>query len=265
MKLSVFALHAGSAAAYTAPTMTFAVGKKAAPKKAATKKAAPKKAAAPTSGTIPSKALPYDLAPAALDGSLPGDVGFDPVFLTSKADLMADYYNNLSFLGNPGLSGIEWYREVELIHGRIAQMAVLGFIIPGFFRIGGLEDISSNPITAIGEIPNAGIPQILIFMSIMELLRIKRIKKLGSSYTPGDFGWGQGEGRYNPFNFNYTPEQYFEKQVQETKHGRLAMVAVLGLFLQAQNSGIGVIDQLAPAFDAPDYFAKAGYFFPEGI
>ena len=45
MKLSIFALLAGSAAAFTAPTMTFAVGKKKAPvaKKAAPKKAAPKK------------------------------------------------------------------------------------------------------------------------------------------------------------------------------------------------------------------------------
>ena len=42
MKLSIFALLAGSAAAFQAPTMTFAVGKKTAPKKAP-KKAAPKK------------------------------------------------------------------------------------------------------------------------------------------------------------------------------------------------------------------------------
>ena len=32
MKLATFALLAGSAAAYTAPTMTFAIGKKKAPK-----------------------------------------------------------------------------------------------------------------------------------------------------------------------------------------------------------------------------------------
>ena len=36
MKLSIFALLAGSAAAYTAPTMTFAVGKKKAPAKKVT-------------------------------------------------------------------------------------------------------------------------------------------------------------------------------------------------------------------------------------
>jgi hypothetical protein len=255
MKLAVFTLLAGSAAAYVAPTMTFAVGKKAAPQKIKTS----------SGGTVPSKALPFEQAPAALDGSLPGDVGFDPCFLTTKADLMADYFNGLSFTGNPGLSGLEWYREIELMHGRIAQMAVLGFIVPGFARIPGLEDVTSNPVAALSETPYGGVWQVIAFMGFMDLFRIQRMRTLGSSYTPGDFGWGQGEGRWNPFGFKYTPEEYYEKQVQETKHGRLAMIALIGLVAQANASGVGVIDQLGPAFSYPDYFARAGYFLPEGI
>jgi hypothetical protein len=257
MKLSVFALLAGTTAAYTAPSMTFAIGKKA-----------PKKTKAPKpsgTSTIPSTALPFEQAPAALDGSLPGDVGFDPCFLTTKADLMADYFNGLNFVGNPGLSGLEWYREAELMHGRIAQMAVLGFIIPGFLRLPGLEDVTSNPVAAISDTPFSGVWQVIAFMGFVDLFRINRIRELGSSYVPGDFGWGQGEGRFNPFNFKYSPEAYREKQVQETKHGRLAMIALLGLYFQANASGVGVVDQLSGAFSAPDYYAKAGYFLPEGI
>ena len=178
---------------------------------------------------------------------------------------MADYFNGLNFLGNPNLSGLEWYREIELMHGRIAQMAVLGFIFPGFTRIPGLEDVSSNPLAAIGEVQNQGVWQVIAFMGFVDLFRIQRIRTLGSSYTPGDFGWGQGEGRFNPFGFDYTPEQYYEKQVQETKHGRLAMIALIGLVSQANASGVGVLDQLGPAFSAPDYYAKAGYFLPQGI
>ena len=178
---------------------------------------------------------------------------------------MANYFNGLNFLGNPGLSGLEWYREIELIHGRIAQMAVLGFIFPGFVRVAGLEGVTSNPVAQISETPYAGVWQVIAFMGFVDLFRVNRIRELGSSYTPGDFGWGQGEGRFNPFGFDYTPEQYFEKQVQETKHGRLAMIALIGLVAQANASGVGVIDQLAPAFDAPDYYAKAGYFLPQGI
>jgi Chlorophyll A-B binding protein len=178
---------------------------------------------------------------------------------------MAEYFNGLNFLDNPGLSGLEWYREIELMHGRIAQMAVLGFIIPGLIRVPGLEDVTSNPVAAISETPYAGVWQVIAFMGFVDLFRINRIRTLGKDYTPGDFGWGQGEGRYNPFGFNFTPERYFEKQVQETKHGRLAMIALIGLVIQANVSGVGVLDQLSPAFAAPAYFGKAGYYFPAGI
>jgi hypothetical protein len=35
---------------------------------------------------------------------------------------------------------------------------------------------------------------------------------------PGDLGLGQTG--FNPFKFDYSEEEYFEKQVQEIKHGR---------------------------------------------
>ena len=100
----------------------------------------------------------------------------------------------------------------------------------------------------------------------MEFRRINIILKDGASYTAGDSQkWGQGEGRWNPFGLNYTPEEYEEKQLQEIKHARLAMVGLLGLIFQANASGVNVVDQLGAAFTAPDYYAKAGYFLPQGI
>ena len=36
--------------------------------------------------------------------------------------------------------------------------------------------------------------------------------------APGDLGLGQTG--FNPFGFKYSEEEYFEKQVQEIKHGR---------------------------------------------
>jgi len=43
------------------------------------------------------------------------------------------------------------------------------------------------------------------------------------------------------------------------------MVAIFGLICQAANSGTDVITQLSPAFAAPEYASKAGYFLPQGI
>jgi light-harvesting complex I chlorophyll a/b binding protein 1 len=261
MKIALALSMIATASAYCAPTMTFAIGKK--------KAAKPAPMAA--SRTIPSKALPYENAPATLDGSLPGDVGFDPCFLSGKqADLMSNYFNGI-ITTNPGLDGLTWYREVELMHGRIAQLAVLGFIFPGYYHFPGDEQVGldafsyTNPLEAPSHIPIMGTLQILLFMAGLEWRRIDIISTEGSNYQPGDFKWGQGEGRWNPFGFKYTEEEYRAKQIQETKHGRLAMIAFLGLVFQANASGVGVLDQLGPAFAVPEYYAKAGYFLPEGI
>merc|ERR1712003_403793 len=222
--------------------------------------------------TVPSQALPFENAPASLDGSLPGDVGFDPCFLSTKqADLMANYFNGLFPDDDVDIDGLSWYREVELMHGRIAQLAVLGFIFPGYYHFPGDEQVGldafsyTNPLEAPSHIPIMGTMQILAFMAGLEWRRIDIISTEGSSYQPGDFKWGQGENRWNPFGFDYTPEEYREKQIQETKHGRLAMIAFLGLVFQANISGVGVLDQIAPIFSAPEYASKAGYFLPEGI
>jgi len=43
------------------------------------------------------------------------------------------------------------------------------------------------------------------------------------------------------------------------------MLGVFGLWAQAQASGVGVTEQLSAALVTPDYYAKAGYFLPEGI
>lgn len=220
-------------------------------------------------GTVPSTAIPGEEAPAILDGSLVGDVGFDPCFLSTKADLVANYFNGVT---GANVDGLTWYREAELMHGRICMLAVVGFIWPGFGTFAGNDwtgpDAFSytNPLEAFSKAPSASLFQILAFMSFLEFRRINNIISEGSSYMAGDSQkWGQGEGRWNPFGLNYTPEEYKEKQLQELKHARLAMVGFLGVVFQANASGVGVVEQLGAAFQTPDYVAKAGYFLPEGI
>eukprot|EP01039_Chlorochromonas_danica_P002462 gene2462-2697_t len=114
-----------------------------------------------------SVALPYERRPAALDGTAPGDYGFDPAGFTS----------------NPP--------KTYLI-----QRVILG------------------------------------------------------DKKPGDLGLGQGG--FNPFGFKYTDEEYFVKQEQEVKHGRLAMIASLGMLVQTNKFGINIPQQLAEAFSVPD-------------
>jgi hypothetical protein len=181
--------------------------------------------------------------------------------------LLNNYFNNI-FQGEAPSDGLTWYREAELMHGRICMVAVLGFIAPGFGTLGqinGFEEFSyKNPLEAFSNGPGASLVQIFLFMSFMEFRRIQFIRAKGKDYQAGaSQNWGQGG--YNPFNFNYTPEEYAEKQLQEIKHARLAMVGFLGVVFQANASGVSVVQQLGAAFTAPEYYSKAGYFLPEGI
>lgn len=120
-----------------------------------------------------------------------------------------------------------------------------------------------NPLEAVSQVPAAGLWQIAGAVTAIELFRINRV--IRGDKEPGDLGLGQGEGRWNPFGFKYSEEEYFEKQVQEIKNGRLAMVAILGLLLQDAVTGKGVVQQLGGAFDVPEAVSKAGYYFPEGV
>jgi len=285
-----------SAAAFTAPQVGFrsqsilearkgrakiGVGKaKATPPKAAGKKGAARAAPVSSSGgPSPSAqawanagvsiALPFATAPATLDGSMLGDVGFDPLGFSTTP--VGPWFAGLE--GRNGVIGnLNWYREAELIHGRIAQVAVLGFLGPGLFGTlpgnswTGADAYSNlNPLEAFSQVPGLAILQIFLFMTFLEFKRIGYIQEQGANYQPGDLRIGQGDGRWNPLKLNYTPEEYEEKRLQELKHCRLGMVGIFGLWAQAQASGVGVIEQLSGSLVAPEYYTKAGYFLPEGI
>jgi len=212
-------------------------------------------AAAKSAGN-PSTALPW--ATTVLDGNYLGDVGFDPFGLSVSAQ------------GRYGVSGLDWYREAELMHGRICQLAVLGFIWPSVFGTFPGNDFYGqdcfnypNPLDAFGGVPRESIGQILLFMSALEMRRVNIIREEGSNYVPGDQRFGQTG--WNPFGLKYTPEEFEEKRLQELKHCRLAMLGFIGLWSQAKASGVGIGEQLGAALVTPDYVAKAGYFLPEGI
>jgi hypothetical protein len=71
-----------------------------------------------------------------LDGSLPGDRGFDPLGLSNIDDLGLDLY---------------WLREAELKHARVAMLASFGalaqeagLVFPGQVRYVQYSDVSSR-------------------------------------------------------------------------------------------------------------------------
>jgi len=212
-----------------------------------------------------SEALPFDVPPRNIDPSLPGYAGFDPF----------GFANAISPSRNGAPDTFKWYRESEIVHGRVAQLAVVGSFFPAFYHFptngiypeGSFSEL--NQIKALYTVPPEAIGQILVTIAAIEAFRTQRT--LIGNKEPGDLGLGQ-VGGWNPFNFKYTEEEYFEKQVQEIKHGRLAMLGAAGLLFQNANSGVGITEQLGSAFSVPDARevmtggpGVLGDYFPPGL
>ena len=101
MKVASFLLLAGSASAFTSPAAKATVSNL---KMADVAEEEPTMVEPVISLPKMSQALPFMARPAALDGTLAGDVGFDPLgFAKSKEDLMN-------------------FREAEVKHARLAML-----------------------------------------------------------------------------------------------------------------------------------------------
>lgn len=159
-----------------------------------------------------SIAIPFDPYPEGLDGEMVGDVGFDP----------AGFANNppawVRGEGDGTAATVKWYREAELAHSRVAMLAAAGWIFPEIYHFPGNTILGpdrfaeTNPLLAFANIPTAGNIQIFVTLLILETIRLNR--SIRGDGPPGDIGLGQGEGRWNPFGFDYTEEEYKIKQLQ---------------------------------------------------
>lgn len=120
----------------------------------------------------------------------------------------------------------KYYREAELKHGRVAMLAVTGYIIQELTRFPGAIDLNGltfasipNGVGAIGAIPSFGWLQIVASIGYWELIGWEDRKR---SDEPGDFGTGYF-GRY------LQGKEKTEKLTKELQNGRLAMLGIMAL------------------------------------
>jgi len=118
-------------------------------------------------------------------------------------------------------------RETELKHGRLSMLATMGYITPEFFKWPGYLSPGSgvkfadvpNGLGALAKVPFAGWIQIIIYCACVE---VSGIQKRGTA--PGDFGW--------KVLTSEDPEELKKKLAAEIANGRLAMMAIIGMFFQ---------------------------------
>lgn len=183
--------------------------------------------------------------PAWLDGSLPGDFGFDPLGLGSDPN------------------ALKWFVQAELIHGRFAMTGVVGILVPSIgTKVGALNAPEWYEAGKV-LVDNSGIPFGTLLMSQLLLMGWAEIKRYYDFVEPGSqgdgsfFGITEGFGTdgepgypggrfFDPFGLaKVSPEKLMDYKVKEIKNGRLAMVAIAGFFAQYAATGKGPIDNLA--------------------
>lgn len=191
------------------------------------------------------------------------------------------FFDPLGLVSDGDEAKFQRLRYVELKHGRIAQLAFLGNIIPraGIYLPGNIDfagdSFDSYPagwaaISGPDAIPSAGVGQILAFIGFLELFVMKDVT--GEAEFPGDFRNGYIDFGWDTFGpatvslnvcssaklvlpwmtvplthnlifciFFFFSVQKLRKRAIELNNGRAAMMGILGLMMHEQIDGNPVI------------------------
>merc|ERR1712190_192747 len=140
------------------------------------------------------------------------------------------FWDPAGFTGDGNVENFARRRQTELKHGRVSMLATMGYItpeitgkFPGYLSpSAGLKfaDIP-NGLAAISKVPAAGWGQIVAYAAFCEL---SQDQSAGTSPAAGDFGW--------KLLTSSDPEALKGKLSAEIANGRLAMMAIIGMFFQ---------------------------------
>ncbi|KAL9139507.1 Light-harvesting complex [Amphidinium carterae] len=152
------------------------------------------------------------------------------------------FWDPLGYTSNANLFDFKRRREVELKHGRVAMFATMGYIAPEYFRFEGYCSPSygvkfadvPNGFAALGTVPALGWFQIVLFAGLIEIT----IYNETVNDEPGNYGAGNlGLRTLGVTTQIADPESRKKKLNAELANGRLAMMAIIGMFFQEGLTG----------------------------
>lgn len=209
-----------------------------------------------------AKWFPSLLAPASLDGSMAGDVGFDPLGFSLDKE------------GSPPGSRLKFMRSAELKHARLAMLASLGWPASELYHKELAETFDLESILAAGDkapsVMNGGLLNgwieatgvfTVILAGILEFIQMQNDKD--SQSAPGDIGFDPLRLYTFRSSFNlYVVGQEISREQKlkdamldmelcEIKNGRLAMIGITGMAFQELVAGTPVVEQTPIFFGDP--------------
>jgi hypothetical protein len=198
-----------------------------------------------------SAALPFLPRPINLDGSMVGDVGFDPMYLSSIPKDFSGFIQPPQW-ESKGIPTLYWMREAELKHGRVCMMAWFGWVAAdgGFgFPLrfpGEIYSVASVPTSYEAHdvfVSQGSMGFMLFAAALIEFCTgavLVEVAKGESDREAGDY-------KLDPLNFlkGKSEEEVNRMKLRELKNGRLAMLAFAGVVTQ---SGLGESTHAFPYF-----------------
>jgi hypothetical protein len=142
------------------------------------------------------------------------------------------FFDPLGVLKDADVARFNRLRYVELKHGRICMLAVLGHLVtaagirlPGDIDLAGTSFASiPSGFSALAAVPSAGFLQIFAFIGFLEVAVMKDV--VGGEFVGDfrnnflDFGWDK-----------FSPEEQERKRGIELNNGRAAQMGILGLMV----------------------------------
>ncbi|XWS24243.1 hypothetical protein CRYUN_Cryun28dG0084300 [Craigia yunnanensis] len=186
--------------------------------------------------------------PPYLDGTLAGDYGFDPLGLGEDPE------------------SLKWYVQAELVHARFAMAGVAGILFTDLLRVTGISNLpvwyEAGAVKFEFASTRTLIVVQLLLMGFAETKRYMDFISPGSQAKEGSFfgleaaleglepGYPGGP-LLNPLGLAKDIKNAHEWKLKEIKNGRLAMIAMLGIFVQAYVTHAGPIDNLVEHLSNP--------------